>query len=41
MKASCSLWSANLLALKTGIEALSEHADEFHLDVMDGEEGTH
>ena len=36
MKASCSLWSADLLALKSAIEALSGHADEFHLDVMDG-----
>ena len=37
MKASCSLWSADLLALKSAIEALSGHADEFHLDVMDGD----
>ena len=36
MKASCSLWSADLLALKNAIEALSGHADEFHVDVMDG-----
>lgn len=36
MKASCSLWSADLLALKSAIEALSGYADEFHLDVMDG-----
>jgi ribulose-phosphate 3-epimerase len=36
MRASCSLWSADLLALKSAIEALSGHADEFHLDVMDG-----
>jgi pentose-5-phosphate-3-epimerase len=36
MKASCSLWSADLLALKSAIDALSGHADEFHLDVVDG-----
>jgi ribulose-phosphate 3-epimerase len=36
MKASCSLWSANLLALKDAMDALSGHADEFHVDVMDG-----
>jgi ribulose-phosphate 3-epimerase len=36
MKASCSLWSADLLALKSAIDGLSGHADEFHLDVMDG-----
>ena len=36
MKASCSLWSANLLALKDAMDALSGHADEFHIDVMDG-----
>lgn len=36
MKASCSLWSADLLALRSAIDALSGHADEFHLDVMDG-----
>ncbi len=36
MKASCSLWSADLLALRNAIEALSGHADEFHVDVMDG-----
>jgi ribulose-phosphate 3-epimerase len=36
MKASCSLWSADLLALKDAMNALSEHADEFHIDVMDG-----
>jgi ribulose-phosphate 3-epimerase len=36
MKASCSLWSADLLALNAAIEILSGHADEFHLDLMDG-----
>jgi len=36
MKASCSLWSADLLALRSAIDGLSGHADEFHLDVMDG-----
>ena len=36
MKASCSLWSADLLALRNAIEELSTHADEFHVDVMDG-----
>src|SRR5437763_14859462 len=36
MKASCSLWSADLLALKGALDALSGHTDEFHLDVMDG-----
>ena len=36
MKASCSLWSADLLALRSAIDALSGRADEFHLDVMDG-----
>jgi ribulose-phosphate 3-epimerase len=36
MKASCSLWSADLLALRSAIELLSGHADEFHIDVMDG-----
>ena len=36
MKASCSLWSADLLALRNAIETLSGHADEFHVDVMDG-----
>lgn len=36
MKVSCSLWSADLLALRSAIDVLSGHADEFHLDVMDG-----
>jgi ribulose-phosphate 3-epimerase len=36
MKASCSLWSADLLALKNSVEFLSGYADEFHIDVMDG-----
>jgi ribulose-phosphate 3-epimerase len=36
MKVSCSLWSADLLALRDAIEVLSGQADEFHLDVMDG-----
>ena len=36
MKASCPLWSADLLALKSAIEALSGYADEFHFDIMDG-----
>ena len=36
MKASCSLWSADLLALRSAIQLLSGHADEFHIDVMDG-----
>jgi ribulose-phosphate 3-epimerase len=36
MKASCSLWSADLLALRVAIEMLSGHADELHIDVMDG-----
>jgi ribulose-phosphate 3-epimerase len=36
MKASCSLWSADLLALKNSIEILSGCADEFHIDLMDG-----
>jgi pentose-5-phosphate-3-epimerase len=31
-----SLWSADLLTLRSAIDALSGHADEFHLDVMDG-----
>jgi ribulose-phosphate 3-epimerase len=36
MKASCSLWSADLLALNAAIQILSGRADEFHLDLMDG-----
>jgi ribulose-phosphate 3-epimerase len=36
MKASCSLWSADLLALRNSLEFLSGYADEFHIDVMDG-----
>jgi ribulose-phosphate 3-epimerase len=36
MKASCSVWSANLLALRSAVDSLSGHADEFHVDVMDG-----
>jgi ribulose-phosphate 3-epimerase len=36
MKASCSVWSADLLALRNAVDSLSGHADEFHVDVMDG-----
>ncbi len=36
MKASCSLWSADLLALRDSVKFLSGYADEFHIDVMDG-----
>ena len=37
MKASCSVWSADLLALRNAIDSLTGHADEFHVDVMDGD----
>lgn len=36
MKAPRLLWPANLPALNRAIDAPSGHADEFHLDVMDG-----
>ncbi|MGA7902259.1 MAG: hypothetical protein WCA06_06485 [Terrimicrobiaceae bacterium] len=36
MKASCSVWSADLMALRNAIDSLTGHADEFHVDVMDG-----
>jgi pentose-5-phosphate-3-epimerase len=36
MKASCSLWSADLLSLKSSIELVSKRADEFHIDAMHG-----
>jgi ribulose-phosphate 3-epimerase len=36
MKASVSLWSADLLNLRAGVRRLEHVADEFHLDVMDG-----
>ena len=36
MKASVSLWSADLLDLRADVRRLEQVADEFHLDVMDG-----
>jgi ribulose-phosphate 3-epimerase len=36
VKASVSLWSADLLALGEAIDALDGRVDGFHMDVMDG-----
>jgi pentose-5-phosphate-3-epimerase len=36
MKASVSLWSAELLAAGHAVVVLDLHVDGFHMDVMDG-----
>jgi ribulose-phosphate 3-epimerase len=36
VKAFVSLWSADLLSLDRAIDALDDHVEGFHLDIMDG-----